>query len=126
MARILVIDDDPLVSATFKIMLAKQNHEPVAANSCHQALQKLAQDDFDIVFCDMIMPDVEGLETIVKIRDINPRIPIIAMSGGGRTGKLDFLQVARKAGADDILRKPFSADALARAVEARLAPRGVT
>ncbi|MDX2224493.1 MAG: response regulator [Rhodospirillaceae bacterium] len=122
MARILVIDDDPLVAATFKIMLAKQNHEPVAAGSCHLALQKLSLDRFDMAFCDMIMPDVEGLETINRIRKIDPTMPIIAMSGGGRTGKLDFLQIAKKAGANDILRKPFSAIALTQVIDAHINP----
>ena len=54
------------------------------------------------------MPVQDGLETIIKLRQVDPAIKVIAMTGGGQTGTLDFLSVATLLGAQRTLRKPFS------------------
>jgi DNA-binding response OmpR family regulator len=60
-----------------------------------------------LVIVDIIMPNKEGLETIIEIRARDPKTPIIAISGGGRTTNDNFLEMATLVGADKVLRKPF-------------------
>ena len=66
------------------------------------------------------MPEQEGLATIRALQQANPEVKIIAMSGGGRTGTLDFLPVARRFGAQLTLWKPFPRQRLLEAVHALL------
>lgn len=110
MARILIIDDDALVVATIKSVLKRTPHEVSACNSGREAVALIHAQDFDLAICDMIMPDMEGLETITHLRRLKPSMPVIAISGGGRTKNMDFLRFAESLGAVDSLRKPFASD----------------
>jgi DNA-binding NtrC family response regulator len=71
----------------------------------------------DLVITDIIMPDQEGIQTITEIRAAKPDAKIIAISGGGRIGNTDFLQIARQLGAMDVVAKPFDPDFLLAVVE---------
>lgn len=62
------------------------------------------------------MPEMEGIETLLVVRGHFPAIPVIAMSGGGRTGNVDFLETAGHLGAAAMLQKPFTYDALLKAI----------
>ena len=66
----------------------------------------------DVVITDIIMPEQEGIDTIIQIRRERPGIKIIAISGGGRIRNIDFLEMAQSLGADEVLAKPFEADEL--------------
>jgi DNA-binding NtrC family response regulator len=70
----------------------------------------------------MIMPDMEGLETITHMKNLKPDLKVIAMSGGGRTKNMDFLRLAEAMGAIDSLRKPFSGEEILGVVHKCLAP----
>lgn len=117
MTKILVIDDDALVVATIKSVLKRKAYDVVCASSGREGLTLLQQADFDLAICDMIMPDMEGLETITHLKKMRPRLPVIAMSGGGRTKNMDFLRLAENIGAADSLRKPFSGEDIVKVVE---------
>ena len=65
-----------------------------------------------VVVTDILMPDKEGIETILELRTLWPHGSIIAISGGGRIAKGDFLDMAKRCGADAVLAKPFEPDAL--------------
>jgi DNA-binding response OmpR family regulator len=69
------------------------------------------------VISDIIMPDKEGLSTITEIRSADPGVRILAMSGGGRVGNMDFLQMAQTLGANRIIAKPFDPDELLDVVD---------
>lgn len=69
-----------------------------------------------MVLLDILMPEREGLETISALRRLNPQVKIIAMSGGGQTGAMDFLHVAMALGAQHTLHKPFTRQTLLEAV----------
>lgn len=73
-----------------------------------------------MVVADLIMPEKEGLETIRDMRRLAPEMPIIAMSGGGRSSPQGYLHVAAQMGASQILAKPFSFQELLDAVSAAL------
>lgn len=108
MARILVVDDEDLVRMTLRQMLEAHGHEVMEAANGRDGLALFASDPADLVVTDIIMPEQEGIETIVQLRRQNPRLKIIAISGGGRTKNMDFLKIASHVGADAILSKPFS------------------
>jgi CheY-like chemotaxis protein len=106
MTRILVIDDDDLMRA-FVVTLLEKRHYSVAAASNGLAGVALATDsDFDLVITDIVMPDMEGLETIKHIRRHKPEVKILAVSGGG-SSKGDYLKFATRLGANAVLAKPF-------------------
>lgn len=105
---ILVVDDDELVRETLVGYLRTSGFQVTSAVDGEQALEKLKEGAFDLVLTDLIMPNREGIETIVELRRRHTPVKIIAISGGGRTGDVDFLQMASMLGADGILRKPFS------------------
>ena len=116
MALILVIDDEDLVRTTVRLLLEKQGHQVIEAKNGNDGLRVLSGTKVDLVITDIIMPEKEGLETIMDIRTRNPGARIVAMSGGGRARNLDFLTVAKKLGAAHALRKPFTSAELLAAV----------
>ena len=121
MARILVIDDDELVRATVKAALELAEHEVVVASDGQQGIASYQGGKFDLVVTDIIMPEKEGIETILELRQHNPAVKIIAISGGGRTSNEIFLDVAKKFGAVDVLAKPFTPKQLLASVKKVLA-----
>jgi CheY-like chemotaxis protein len=111
-ARILIIDDDAAVSRTLSLMLTRAGHQVSAATSGRKGLELLAQEPFDLVLTDIIMPELDGIEAIRRIRTDHPDLRIIAMSGGGQIDKADFLHMAEALGADRVLEKPVRSERL--------------
>jgi DNA-binding response OmpR family regulator len=116
MARILLVDDEPLVLELFREILVLDQHDVTTAGDGNAAVAALSHGTFDLVITDLVMPDREGLETIMTLRHQYPQLPIIAMSGGGRGNSMDYLDLAAKLGARKTLAKPFSAQVLLDAV----------
>lgn len=117
MARILLVDDEDIVLRLFETVLGLDHHDVTTASNGNGALSALAKGTFDLVITDLVMPDKEGIETIVEMQKLKPELPIIAMSGGGRGNAADYLDMAAKLGARKTLAKPFSAQALLDAVK---------
>lgn len=107
MAHILLVDDDELARFAMREALTRAGHDVTEAANGELGLSAQASTDFDV-----IMPEVEGIEFIMKIREKSPNIPMIAVSGGGRISETDYLETARDLGANAILAKPFSEDQL--------------
>lgn len=120
MARILVIDDEELVRFTLKKALEKAGHEVVEAANGNDGIEVYKQSPVDLVITDIIMPQKEGVETIVELRRDHPDVKIIAISGGGRTGTTDYLELAKEFGARHVLKKPFGRQELLDAVQETL------
>ena len=111
--RILLVDDDPDVRRSLQNALTKAGYEVVpAANGLEAIRQWRDLHGGDLVILDMFMPEKDGLETLVELRSLNPGVPIIAISGGGTTGRLDILEDAKLLGAIETFEKPFSIHAL--------------
>lgn len=120
--RILVIDDDTAVRKTICENLAECGYDITEASDGEQGLQSLEKDGFPaLVITDIIMPNKEGLETIIAIRDRYPHLKLIAISGGSRTKSTDFLELAKKLGAHAIFTKPIDLDELEKTVQSLLA-----
>ena len=107
MARILLVDDEPLVIQTLSDALTTKGHEVVTAADGLDGMAKFKAGEFDLVITDIIMPDKEGIEFIMELRRHSPSVKIIAISGGGRTGNVEFLKMATKLGAVAALKKPI-------------------
>ena len=108
MPNILLVDDDEQLRTMLKIVLTRAGHAVKEARNGNEALQIHASNPAELMITDLIMPDREGLDTIREVRRLNPRIKIIAMSGGGRNTAGDYLLLAKRLGADYTLAKPFS------------------
>lgn len=107
MARILLIDDDQLVRRSIRLALADSGHQLDEAENGADGLERAVAALPDLVITDLIMPEREGIETILALRRMAPDLPIIAISGGGRIGPGDLLAAAKRLGATVTLRKPF-------------------
>jgi DNA-binding response OmpR family regulator len=110
--KILVIDDDHMVRYALSRILQRSGYDVVTASDGKRGMMLVREELPDVVITDIIMPEQEGIETISLLRHQYPRMKIIAISGGGRIRNVDFLEMARSLGADDVISKPFEADEL--------------
>jgi DNA-binding response OmpR family regulator len=120
MARILIIDDDPSVLSMLRRAVERAGHEVSGAGDGRAGLAQLAAAPFDLVVTDIVMPEMEGIELIGRLRRGYPDLPVIAMSGGGRGLPETYLAAARGMGAASVLIKPFAIDDLLAAMDALL------
>jgi CheY-like chemotaxis protein len=121
--RVLVVDDEPGIREALQIVLGSEGYEVVTASSCKEALDACARVLPEIVICDILMPERDGLETIKDLRISHPGLRIVAMTGGGEYGLYDLSAVARHLGADRALLKPFDSEDLLECVRELLAGR---
>lgn len=104
MASILIVDDQATVRQTLRHALETEGLDVREAGDGAEALRLYRAEAADVVVTDIVMPNKEGIETIFELRRSAPQVKIIAMSD---QGTVDFLGMARKLGADHVLRKPF-------------------
>ncbi len=112
--RILGVEDNPFGRVVLNTILTELGHNAEFIGRGEAAAERIAQGDFDAVLMDMVLPGIDGIETIRRIRTLSPpfsRIAIIGVSGRG-----DDEAAARAAGADAFLVKPVSPRALATAL----------
>jgi CheY-like chemotaxis protein len=111
MARVLIVDDQAttvdLISASLRLL----GHEPISAYNGEQALSLLAEQKPDIVLLDMMMPGIDGLETLRRLRKTAglDDVPVIVVSAGQ---EFDLLDRVQQAGGAVLLPKPISMDEL--------------
>jgi two-component system, NtrC family, response regulator HydG len=118
-ARVLVVDDEPTLLRALEALLRKKGHDVVCLDSPIAAMQKLAQDDFDVALLDIKMPQLSGLELLNAVKHRRPEVEVIMMTGHAT---VETALAAVRAGAYDYLTKPFEdvelvARAVAKAVE---------
>ena len=107
--RILVIDDDHEVRSILCENLRDCGYVVREAHNGAVGLMMIETEPMpDLIITDIIMPEKEGIETIREIRKMHAHVKVIAISGGGRTESGDFLEMARKVGADTSIPKPIS------------------
>lgn len=121
--KILVVDDDLDVRNVVAINLTKLGHLVSLAADGREAVLEIAKTDFDVVITDVLMPEKDGLELIQELRRKGPSPRIVAMSGGGKSPSISYLELARRLGAHALLNKPFSSSELASAVDTALSMR---
>ncbi len=117
MTRVLVVEDDSNLRAIVRRILQRAGYEVIEACNGLEAADRLQETSVELVITDILMPDREGIETIVNLKRNHPGIKIIAMSGGGKGGADHYLEMAREFGANHTMHKPFDKADLLAAVE---------
>lgn len=118
MAKILLVDDEDYIRAMLTEALEDEGYSVETAADGKQAVALYTKADFDLVVTDIVMPEQEGIQTILELRKHNPRVKVIAMSGGGRIRSDDYLELAKKLGAINTFSKPLDLDEFLAAVKA--------
>ncbi|MCG8607790.1 response regulator [bacterium] len=113
MAKILVIDDIEYLRDTISEILRRGGYDTVRAANWRAGLAMFKEYAPDLVVTDVLMPDLEGLDTIRSLKALSPNLPIIAISGSTDS---PHLQTAIELGATETLRKPFKQEDLLSAV----------
>ena len=117
MARILLIDDDDSVRTMLRLTLAYFGHTVIEARNGKEGLDMFQHANADLLITDIVMPEKDGLEVVMELRERHPSVKIIAISGADSG---DYLDSARLMGAAKVLLKPFSSDVLMAAINALL------
>ncbi len=94
MTKILIIDDNDAVRSTMSRILTLAGYETVLAADGNEGLARMRAEAPDLIITDIIMPEKEGIETIRQVLAERPKAKIMAVSGGGRHGNMDFLNAA--------------------------------
>jgi len=103
--RVLVVDDDPVVGKSFERVLSPKGYAVIAAADGAEALDKLARERYDVVFTDIRMPDMDGLEVAQRIKAANPWLPVVIVTGyGSEANEIK----ARQIGVSRFLHKPLT------------------
>jgi len=120
--NLLVVDDDVDAADLLKTLLRKRGYEVSACHNATEALDRLRQDDVDVVVADIQMDGISGIELCARIREMHPDVLTILITGHS---SVDVAVGAIRAGAYDFVLKPISIDAVAVAVSRALEYRGL-
>jgi CheY-like chemotaxis protein len=116
MVKILIIDDEPGVRSALRRILTADGHEVLEAANGAEATRIVEGEDVDLVFTDIFMPEMDGIEFVLWVVDHFPDCPVVAMSGGGATPMGSVLDDARALGAVDVVEKPLDPERIRRIV----------
>jgi len=109
MSKILVIDDERSIRSTLKDILEYEKYEVTEAEDGLKGLELAQKDTFDMIFCDIKMPKMDGIEVLQKIMEFNDEIPVVMISGHGN---IDTAVECIKKGAFDYIAKPIDLNRL--------------
>ena len=111
-ANVLVVEDDAELLQIMARSLEGAGHVVTQAPNGESGLRLFRAEPPDLVVCDIVMPDRDGIELIPEMKALHPAVKIVAISGRQHIGALDVLNLAKRMGADATLAKPFGMDAL--------------
>ncbi|MFO7755779.1 MAG: response regulator [Bacteroidales bacterium] len=117
MAGILLVEDNEDLRTMLKQSLEKRNHKIIEASNGREAVNKFKSVMTDLVITDILMPEQDGIGLIMELKKVKPELFIIAISGGGKIGPSNYLDIARTLGADAVFPKPFNINHLIDEVE---------
>ena len=120
--KILVVDDDPEVRMATRDFLSSKGYEVVVAEGGREALRLLDASPPDVVLLDVLMPDIDGMETLKRIVATHPAMPVIMVTANA---DIEITSKVLQLGAADYVPKPFDLDYLDQAITIQLsAARG--
>ncbi len=108
MARVMLIDDNGALRLILADMLEEMDCTVVEAKDGIEAMRLAARNKPDLIVTDIMMPNMDGIQTIKELRRCHGSVPIIAISGGETDDDNKSLAHAKAEGADKVLQKPFS------------------
>lgn len=117
MASVLVVEDDVQVRTMLRMTLEDAGHCVREASDGHQAIGLHRSCPADLIVTDILMPEKEGLETIMELRAEWPELRIIAITGGGSSNPQSYLEIAKRMGAARAFQKPVDQEELLGAVK---------
>jgi CheY-like chemotaxis protein len=112
--KVLVVDDDPVVGKSFDRVLSGKGYVVITAEDGYDALAKLQAENYDVVFTDLRMPGMSGLEVAETVRTRQPWTPVVIVTGYGSTKSEER---ARAAGVSEFLHKPLSPEVIEQTTE---------
>ncbi len=119
-SRILIIDDEKdMLNGCGKILEAL-GYKPILVDNSQLAIELLLHDEFDLILCDLLLPDKDGIEILKKANDLAPQTPLVIFTA---YGTIDRAVKAMKAGAFDFIEKPFEIEHLKVIIEKGLQQR---
>ena len=116
-SRILIVDDEDIVIRSCQRILADAEHEVQAAHNGFEAVRMVDEGGFDLVILDIMMPGLDGLEVLRRLRAANATLPVLMLTG--KDAPSDQVE-GLEAGADDYVVKPFTFEVLSARVRALL------
>ena len=116
-ARILIVDDDPLVPRTLRILLRKHGYEVDAAAGAREAFSMLGEQPYDLVISDINMPELDGFQVLTHVKSESPDTEVILVTG---YGTIENAVRGMKEGAFDYVTKPVLDDEMVVVVERAL------
>ena len=121
--KVLVVDDDPVVGRSFDRVLSGKGYAVITAASGQEALSKLDAEDYDVVFTDIKMPGMSGLEMAEQMKRSRPWLPVVIVTGYGSPGNEAR---AEAAGVSGFLRKPLSPEMIEDSAQKALSEKAAT
>lgn len=112
MAKVLLVEDDIDLRDSLAGILERAGHTVLQADEGKRGVAEITRNQLDIVISDMVMDGMEGISTILSVRESHPELPILAISGNAL-----YLNHAEKLGANASLHKPFTQQAFLDAVD---------
>jgi two-component system response regulator AtoC len=120
--RVLVIDDDPGVRDYMEALVSRQGYQVFPAADGEEALGILETAQPDLITLDVVLPGMDGLETLKQLKQRLPDVPVVMLSGHGQARNI---VEAMRRGASDFLRKPFEVEELELAFQKALEKRAL-
>lgn len=105
--KILIVDDEPQIREILRIWFEQEGFTVQVAENGREGVRLQRRDPAQLLICDLIMPDQEGIETITSFKKLFPGVGIIAISGGGKIGPDSYLEIAVQLGAWKAFKKPL-------------------
>ena len=121
--KVLVVDDDPVVGKSFDRVLSGKGYAVITAASGQEALDKLETENYDLVFTDIKMPGMSGLDMAEQVKQRRPWLPVVIVTGYGSPGNEAR---AEAAGVSGFLRKPLSPEMIENSAQKALSENGAT
>lgn len=119
--RVLVVDDDPVIGQSFDRVLSGKGYAVITASNGEEALRKLKDENYDVVFADIKMPGMNGLEVAERIKASQPWLPVVIVTGYGTEANETR---ASAAGVSAFLRKPLTPDMIENTAQKALLEKG--
>jgi CheY-like chemotaxis protein len=121
--KVLVVDDDPVVGKSFNRVLSGKGYAVITASNGQEALNKLEAEDYDVVFTDIKMPGMSGLDMVEQLKQRRPWLPVVIVTGYGSP---DNEARAEAAGVSGFLRKPLSPEMIEGSAQKALSEKDAT
>ena len=118
--RILIVDDDPIVREVLERIIAAAGHKVDAAKDGEEGLRKAGENGYEIIFTDLKMPRVDGMDFLRQVKKTSPRVSVVMITG---FPTVETAVAAMKEGADDFITKPFNTDSVHSTIDRLIGAR---